>query len=257
MAFYPDFYLLLLLVFVRIGGVMVAAPFFNLPNIPVRVRVFLALIIAYTVTFTLPHELPPHAHQAAGFFFYLVVEALTGLLLGFAAQFIFFAVQFAGEAIGFQIGLSLAQVYNPIDGTPSNPLGRLLSMTLLLVFVLLDGHHYVLEALSASFQVVPPAGARLAQGGLLLQEWMRDFFVTALRLAAPFMITIFLVDTALGVFSRVVPQADLFTLSLPLKLMTGLVLTYLIMQTFIPYLPTMVRQVLEDMLLLVDVIRPG
>ncbi len=256
MAFYPDFYLLLLLVFVRIGGVFVAAPFFSLPNIPVRLKVLLALLLAFTVTFTLPPTLPPHAHQAVGFFVYLVVEALTGLLLGFAAQFIFFAVQFAGEVIGFQIGLSLAQVYNPIDGTPSNPLGRLLSMTLLLVFVLVDGHHYVLEALAASFEVVPPAGARLAHGGLLLQEWMRDFFVTALRLAAPFMITIFLVDTALGVFSRVVPQADLFTLSLPLKLMAGLVLTYLIMQTFIPYLPTLLQPVWDDLLQMVDVLRP-
>ena len=69
----------------------------------------------------------------------VAVEVLTGLVLGFTAQFIFWAVQFAGEIAGFQMGLSLAQVYDPATGGASNPLGNLLTLSFLLVFLLLDG----------------------------------------------------------------------------------------------------------------------
>jgi hypothetical protein len=63
--------------------------------------------------------------------------------------------------IGFQIGLSMAQVYNPLEGEYSNPLGRLLNLTFLLVFLLIDGHHHILRALITSFEVVPLAGAQV------------------------------------------------------------------------------------------------
>ena len=166
------------------------------------------------------------------------------VLFGFAAQFIFWSVTFAGEIIGFQMGLSIAAVYNPMDGVASNPIGRVLTLTMLLVFLLLDGHHHMLRALVASFEVVPLSGADLSRGGPLLLQWMGAFFVTAIRLAAPFMITIFLVDVALGVFARVAPQADLFSMGLPLKIVIGLSLTILFMQNFMPILPDLIRQVL-------------
>ena len=256
MPLLPDFLLLLLLVFVRVGGVFVAAPFFGMQNIPVRLKVLLAMLLAYTLTFMLPAGLPPHALNAVGFMYYVGIEAVTGLLLGYAAQFVFFAVQFAGDIIGFQIGLSMAQAYNPIDGHSANPIGRLLSMTTLLVFVAIDGHHVLLEALYRSFEIVPLAGARLAEGGLLLQEWTRAFFMTALRLASPFMITIFLVDAALGIFSRVVPQADLFSLSLPVKLMVGFLLLYLVLQTLLPVFPTLFAGTFEDLLTMLETMMP-
>ena len=253
----PDYLLRVLLIFVRIGGLFVAAPFFSQQMIPVQVRVLLSALLAYSLAGFATGPLPPHVTHVAGFVLALVIEAATGLMLGFAAQFVFWAVQFAGEIMGFQMGLSLARVYNPVSDAASNPLGQILTLTFLLVFLLLDGHHLLLRALVGSFDVVPLAGARLAAGGPLLLEWTGAFFTTALRLAAPFMITLFLVDVALGVFARVVPQADLFSLSLPLKLLVGLGVFMVFMQNVLPAAPALVQSMLADVMRLVEALAPA
>lgn len=256
MTLSPTYLLTVLLVFVRIGGLLVAAPFFSREFVPVRIKVLLAVLLAYTFAGLVRHPLPPAVEEPVGFMLSLLVEAATGLILGFAMHLVFWAVQFAGEIMGFQIGLSLAQVYNPISGGSANPLGRFLSLALLLVFLLLDGHHHVLYALAHSFEVVPLGGADLAAGGPLLLQWTGAFFTTALRLAAPFMITIFLIDVALGVFARVVPQADLFSLSLPLKLLIGLGVFYFFLQNVFPALPSLIEEMAADGLRLLEVLRP-
>lgn len=243
----PGYLFSVLLVFVRIGSLMVSAPFFGHQSVPVRVKIPLALLLAYTVVGMVPGPLPGYLEHPLGLVLAVGIEALTGLLLGFTAQFVFWAVTYAGEIIGFQMGLSLAAVYNPLEGVSSNPLGRFLTMTLLLVFLLLDGHHHVLRALVASFEVVPLAGADLSRGGPLMLEWMGRFFATALRLAAPFMITIFLIDVALGVFARVAPQADMFSLGHNVKLLVGLALSVFFIQHFFPIIPELVRQMFDDL----------
>jgi len=252
----PNYLLSVLLVFVRISGLLLAAPFFNQQSFSVRVRVLFAFVLAYALAGLVGGPPPGYAYHAFGFMAAMGVEALTGLVIGFSAQLIFLAIQFAGEIIGFQMALGIAQVYDPVNGQSANPMGRLLSLAFMLVFVLTDGHHMVLRALEESFIVVPLGGATLQASGPLLLDWTADFFTLSLRLAAPFMITIFIIDATLGVFARIVPQADLFSLSLPLKLSLGMAVAYFYMQNLFPIVPDMVADMTEDLFQLVDVLAP-
>jgi flagellar biosynthetic protein FliR len=248
----PAYLLRVFLIFARIGGLLTTAPFFSHPSILIRLKIFLAVLLAYALVGIIPGELPPYATTTAGILFAVGVEVLTGVTIGFAGQFIFWAVQFFADTIGFQMGLSLAQVYNPADGTNTNPLGRFISLSMLLVFLLLDGHHHVLRALVLSFEHIPLAAANLSNAGPLMLDWMGRLFLTGLRLAAPFLVTFFLVESALGVFARVVPQADLFTLGLPLKLLIGLSVSLLFMQNFFPVIPILISQLLDDLVNLIE-----
>lgn len=252
----PNYLLSVLLVFVRISGLLMAAPFFNQQAFPVRIRVLFAFVLAYILTGLVAEPLPGYVFHAFGFMAAIAVEAMTGFVLGFAAQMIFFAVQFAGEIIGFQMALGIAQVFDPVNGQSANPMGRLLSLAFMLIFVLLDGHHIILQALAESFAVVPIGAAAVQASGPLLLDWTGDFFTLALRLSAPFMITMFLIDITLGVFARIVPQADLFSLSLPLKLGLGLAMAYFYVQSFLPLVSNMVDSLTDDVLLLLEVIAP-
>jgi flagellar biosynthesis protein FliR len=244
----PEYLVAVFLVFVRLGALFTAAPFFGHKSVPVRIRIFLAVIMAHALTSLVPAGSVGHETlQPVGMIVAVLIEALTGLLLGFAAQLIFWVVTYAGEVMGFQIGLSMAHVFNPIDGTQSNPIGNILSMTFLIVFLMLDGHHQVIRAVMASFEIVPLAGGRIAAGGPVLLTFMSEFFTTALRLAAPFMVTIFLVDIALGTFARMVPQADLFSLGLPIKIMAGSLLLLLYMSQFFPLIPSMLDTIVRFM----------
>jgi flagellar biosynthesis protein FliR len=252
-----EYLLQVFLVFVRISGLLLVAPFFSQNSFSVRIRVLLAVVLAYAMTGLVGGDLPPFVMNGFGFMAAIGIEAFTGILLGFTAQFIFYAIQFAGEIIGYQMALGIAQIYDPLSGNSANPVGRLLSLTFMLVFVTINGHHVLLQALATSFEVVPIGGAVLQAGGPLLLDWTADFFTTAIRLAAPFMITILLIDVTLGVFARLVPQANLFMLSLPLKLSVGLVICYFFMQNLFPMVPSMIEEIQADLLRMIEALANG
>lgn len=242
----------LFLVFSRISAFTFSAPVFSHRSVPVQWRIFFSLFLAYTLTLVLPLQLPPSYTHPLGLLVAASREVLTGLLLGFAVQFIFWAVQFAGEVIGFQVGLTLAQVYDPASGTRANPLGRFLIVSLTLLFLLLDGHHQVIEGLAASFRIIPLAGGEIAASGPLLLQWIGQLFATALRLAAPFMLTILIVDASLAVFVRMVPQADLFSIALPLKLILGLTLTLFFVKIFFEYTPLLLDTLVDQLRAMIE-----
>lgn len=248
----PDYLLALFLVFVRIGGLLLSAPFFGQKTLPVRVRVLFAAILAYGIVGLLPDRLPALVYQPAGLAVAIGIEALTGTMLGMAAQMVMWTVSYAADVLGFQMGLSAAQVFDPISGHNANPLANFVSMTLMLVFLLIDGHHHILRALFLSFEVVPLAGAGLQHGGPLMLSWMGAFFETTLRLVAPFMVTYLLVEVSLGLFARLNPQADIFSVGFPLKLLIGLSLVLLFMPNFFPVIPVLVDRMAEYMLALIE-----
>ena len=245
------------LIFVRIGGLIASAPFFEQSFIPIQVKVLLSAIIAYSLIGIVPH--PPEAitPHILILVLYVAIELLTGVVIGMAARFIFFAIRFAGEFIGFQMALSISQVISPADGQSSNPISNILMMTFLMVFLLLDGHHHLLEALVSSFNVIPLATAELANSGNLMLTWTGQLFIIAVRLAAPFMVTIFLVDMTLGIFARVAPQTEIFSQSLSLKLLVGVGLVYLYIGNFFPMIPTLLTQMTDHILDMIQAIMPA
>jgi flagellar biosynthetic protein FliR len=230
-----------LLVFARVSGLLLAAPFFGQNSIPTRVRVLAGAVLAYSLAGFATGPLPEYVQHDVGFAIIVLIEAGTGILIGFTARLVFWAVNFAGTIMGYQMALSLSQTYNPMTGASSNPLGQILSYAFLLAFLLLDGHHMVLRALAQSFEVIPLGGGLLSSGGPLLVDWMGDFFRIALQLAAPFLVLLFFTDVALGIFATLIPQANLFTLSLPAKLLVGIAAFVVFMHGFFPAVPPLVE----------------
>ena len=256
-VFDPELILKMFLIFVRVGGLLAAAPFFEQSYIPIRVKIMLAALFAFSLFGIVPDTEGLNASHPAAIALYVLIEGLTGIVIGYAARFIFFAIRFAGEFIGFQMAISISQVLSPADGQSSNPISNILMMTFLLVFLIIDGHHQIFKALLASFEVVPLAGAALANPGSLMLTWTGRLFTTALRLAAPFMVTIFLVDMTLGIFARVAPQTEIFSQSLSLKLLVGVALFYMYMENFFPVIPSMVLQMTDDILDMLEAIIPA
>ncbi len=252
----PEYILYAFLVFVRIGGLISAAPYFEQKFVPARIKVLFALSVAYVLVGLVPRPEGLPVTEPVALAYYVIVELLTGVTIGFAARFVFFAIRFAGEFIGFQMAISISQVISPADGQASNPISNLLMMTFTLVFLLLDGHHHLFRALVLSYDVIPLTGATLSTPGNLMLSWTGELFVIAIRLAAPFMITIFLVDMTLGIFARVAPQTEIFSMSLSLKLVVGSFLLFLYMKNFFPVMPDLIEQMGEDLLEMIEAMTP-
>lgn len=245
-----------LLVFVRVGGLLMAAPFFQQRAVPVPVRVLIGVLLAYCMV-GFAGSVPDWALHPAGFVVAVAVEALTGVVIGFAAHFVFWGVQMMGDIIGFQMGLGMAAAFDPMTGHQDNPVGKLINLLFLLVFLLLDGHHQLLRGLALSFEVVPLAGAHLEAAGPLMLTWMGTLFETALRLSAPFIVALFLVDVSLAIYARTTPQGDIFGLNFVLKLGVGLLVLLMLVPQLMPEFPGLVDQATGRVFDLIEVLAVG
>lgn len=240
----------LFLAFVRVSGMLLVAPFFGQQGIPVKVRILLSVALAYGLHGLVP-DIPPFAMTSIGFVVAVLIEALTGIVIGFSAHVVFWGIQLGTEIVGFQMGLSMAQAYNPVDGNKANPVNKLIGLMFLLIYILLDGPHHMMRAMALSLSVVPMGGGLIHASGPLLIQWVMDMFHIALRISAPFMISLFLVDLALAVYTRTTPQADLFSLSFLIKIGAGLGLLILIVPQLAPMAPEFVATTASNLLTLV------
>jgi flagellar biosynthetic protein FliR len=214
---------LFLLAFFRVAGIVMVAPVFGSPLVPPVVRVFLALLLAvlFFPFVGRPGAPPPGLGGAA---LAVLGEAGVGLLIGFAASLLFTAVQMGGRLVDREIGLQVADLFDPLTNEPASILGPFKVFLATVVYLLIDGHHLLLAAVSDSFRAVPLLGVRLGEGAVLhvSDTLTRDLFRAAVQIAAPALVTLFLVTVALAFMARTVPEMNVFLLSFSVRVLVGL-----------------------------------
>jgi flagellar biosynthetic protein FliR len=216
-----EFHSFLLTLF-RISVVVFLLPFFGGKSVPKTVKAALTLVLTLAVWPHLSfqdHVLPEHPLAIILMF---VGEILLGLVLSLVVNFIFAAVQTGGQIAGFMMGFAMVNVVDPMTGTSEAVTAHFLYMTALLVFLALDGHLVLLSGVAQSFQLIPPGGLvlsdPLAQNIMQLSSQM---FSLAVKIAAPVIASIFMVDVALALVGRAAPQMNVLLVGFPIKIATG------------------------------------
>lgn len=222
----------LILIFIRIVSFIVVCPGFSFRGFPNTFKVILSIsltAIIYTITPEMNFE---------GDMFYLlflvIKETLFGLAVGYVTNLIFSAIEMAGQLLDFQVGFSMAAVFDASVGNTSSNYGRLYYWTSICLFFILDIHHKVINALIQSFQYVPLDSMEVMSNTDIegIVTLFGHVFETAVNLAAPLIIVVLIVDIVLGVISRTIPQINVLMLGMPVKSMVSFVV-FLIMLTWI------------------------
>jgi flagellar biosynthetic protein FliR len=152
----------------------------------------------------------------------LGAETAIGLLLGLVAQFVFGAVQMAGELSGMQMGLGMASLIDPQSHDRFVVLAQWQSVLALLLFLAVDGHHMLIEALAESFRRVPPGATGVHAAGFgMAVTFAGQIFVLALKLAAPVLILVLLMNAGLGALGKLVPQLNVMVVGFPINVAAG------------------------------------
>lgn len=211
------------LVFFRVAGMMVFAPLLGSSRIPRRVKVLLCAIIAMGMAGSVPPlaALPEQTWQLV-----LAIggELVFGVAMGMVLSLVFIAAQWAGEVIGQQIGLNLSQVFDPQFGAQGSIVGELYFMLTLVIFLVVGGHRAMIAAVRDSFDALPLLSVGMnAQLLDLLVGLMLGAMSLAIQLAAPVMVTILVVDLAMGFISKTLPQMNVLTAGLSLRGVVGMV----------------------------------
>lgn len=221
-AFNPSDMLSYMLTLFRISIVLFLLPFFGGESIPKTVKAALVLVMSAALwpQLSFPGEMFPGT--GTGIFLMILGEVILGLILGLLVNFLFGAVQFGGQIIGFQMGFAMVNVVDPITGTSNAVTAHFLYMCTMLTFLVLNGHLALINAVGMSFEYIPP-------GGLLLNPEIAShifnfsnlMFTLAIKIAAPVMAALFLVDLALALIARAAPQMHVLVLGFPIKISVG------------------------------------
>ncbi|QGY41013.1 flagellar biosynthetic protein FliR [Pseudodesulfovibrio cashew] len=221
-GFNPDSILSFLLTLFRVSIVLFLLPFFGGQSIPktVKAALVLALSAALWPQLSFPGTMFPGT--GTGIVLMLLGEIILGLMLGLLVQFLFGAVQFGGQIIGFQMGFSMVNVVDPITGTSNAATAHFLYMCTMLTFLVLNGHLELLNAVGISFKYIPPGGLLLTPGlSKHILEFSNLMFILAIKIAAPVMAALFLVDLSLALIARAAPQMHVLVLGFPIKVTVG------------------------------------
>jgi flagellar biosynthetic protein FliR len=213
------------MVFVRVSAIILTMPIVGSANVPRQVKVGLTISIAYIVLLTTdlpPVDLSISVWQLA---IKLVGEVAIGLTIGFASQLIFTAVQLAGSIVGFQMGFAIVNVMDPATQSQVSITAQFQNILALLIFLTIDGHHWLITACAGSYDIIPVLGFHPSAGLVeMMIDLTKNVFVAAIKLASPIIASLFILNVALGLIARTVPQMNVFIVGFPLQISIGLFL---------------------------------
>lgn len=207
---------------IRITAFLLAAPFFSLQAVTVRLRVLIAVALTILVYPLL--DLEPIDPLSSQGFLALLGEIFIGVLLGVTLQMVSSALAIAGQSISATMGLGMANMIDPSFGNVP-VLSQFLIICSTLIFMGLGGHIIILSLLTQTFYSLPigtygDIGA-LAAGFI---EWSSLLFAGSLIIALPILLTLLFVNLGIGVITRAAPALNIFAVGFPAMIVAGLLL---------------------------------
>ena len=222
-----DFEILLLIV-VRISCFVFIAPFYGMGNVPTRVKVGLSVVIAILIFGSVDQSAVTYTGMI-GYAVIVLREGITGLLIGLAANICNSIILFAGNIIDMDVGLAMAQEFDPMMKTQVTITGNLYQYFVLLLMLVTNMHHYILRALIDSYQVIPVNG-QVFDWAVIADSWiqfMGDMFVIAFRIVLPVFACMMILNCILGIMAKVAPQMNMFAVGIQLKVLLGMAVLFL------------------------------
>ena len=229
-----------MLAFARIGAMVMLMPGLGEANIPVRIKLSIALLLTLII---LPlHRSAYHIdmESMSALAVLMLHEIIIGVVLGATARVTLSALQVAGSIIAQQMGLGFVTSVDPTQGQQGLLVGNFLTILGVTLLFATDSHHLVIAALNESYTIFSP-GETMASGDVaaLATRAFAAAFKIGLQLSAPFLVFGLVFNIGLGVLARLMPQMQVYFVGVPLSIFAGfLILSFVLaamMGTFLDY----------------------
>ena len=245
--FSPSNILLFMAIITRLSGLFMSAPLISKYPIPTQVKVWLAAIIAFILfpivqantTFVAPNSVPVLT-------VILFKEFMIGYAIGFCANILFIGIEMGVNTFTIQMGLSADQAFNPTSGGNSPVITQAFTYLASMLFIFLGAHQWLFAAIYNSFKSMP-IGFAFAFSPSLVEQIViitGQIFSIGLSIALPIFGILFITDVLLGFTSKMMPQMNIFMVSLPLKIYLGLLLSLIFMRPMAEQISVIIGQFL-------------
>lgn len=219
---------LYMLIFIRLSAFLTAMPFFGSKSVYPRSRIHLAFFMTLVIGPIVSAGNTFATDNAIELAFAIVQEIFIGLIIGFSVRMIFEAAGLAGAFLSLQMGFAIMNVVDPNSDQSFPIVGQFWAFLFTIFFLANDGHHLLVATLFHNFAIIPPYGASISPDlGDLFVAGGTTMFDLAIRFAAPGFVFLLLMEIALAFVARVMPQMNIFFVSIPLKIMLGLIIILL------------------------------
>ncbi len=230
-------YKVFLLVLLRVSTLLFIMPIFGSRTIPMPLKASMSLMLALVLTPVVPVSPEALPRNAVGMLLLAAGEIFMAMTLALCLRMVFSGLQIAGQMVGIQMGLSVANVMDPQTGVQSVIVAQFAYMIALLLFLAAGGHHAILRVLYESFEILPPGQLVLSRSLYNIMMAMgKEMFILSIKLMAPVMGILLLSQVALGILAKLVPQINMLIVSFNLNVALGLFFFGLTLQFFWPVL---------------------
>jgi flagellar biosynthetic protein FliR len=231
----------LLTIGVRLSGLMLFAPFFGSVVIPMRVKGILVLALTLMLYPAVEQTIDPRI--VANWPMMALTEFLLGAGMGIATNVVFEAVQLSGQVLGVQMGYSLVNILDPQSQVETTVMATFYQCIVMLLFLRMDVHYWLLRAVGNSYHNLPPGTAHLSS--LFTMSTIGsvgEMFSLGVQIAAPVLSATLAADIILGLLGKASPQMPLMLLGPAVKSLLGI--TVLIVT--LKYWPDLFRRLFLD-----------
>lgn len=231
----------LLTIGVRLSGLMLFAPFFGSVVIPARIKAILVFAMTLLLYPTVGQQIDPRV--LSNWPMLIITEFLVGVGMGIATNIVFEAIQLSGQVLGMQMGYSLINILDPQTQVDTTVMATFYQSIVMLLFLQMDVHFWLLRAVGNSFRYVPPGTAHLTSlFTTSVLKTVGEIFGLGVQIAAPVLAATLAADVILGLLGKASPQMPLMLLGPAVKSLLGI--TVLI--ATLKYWPDLFRRLFTD-----------
>jgi flagellar biosynthetic protein FliR len=237
-----------LLLFLRVSGLIWPSPVFGRKTTPAPIKIVFMFALTYIVFLAFPAPLKGLGCETLlEYALMCVKELLFGLCMGFVANVFFNLVFTAGQIMDMQTGFGIVSVYDIQNSSQVPVIGNLLNVVLLIVFFCVNGHLKLIAILYATFSKIPVGNVLLSMDFVYaLLEAFTLSFVLAVMVAMPVLAAGMILEIAMGVLIRSVPQMNMFVIGIPVKIVAGLAVLLISVPVFIGFSNTIFNEMFQS-----------
>ena len=227
---------LFLFVTARVSGVVLFNPILGRTNVTTTFRTGMCLVLSIFVT-AASEQQPADPAGTVEFIILMLLELAIGFLLGMAVNFFFYIPSLAGSMIDTQMGMTMNQMYDPGSSANLSVTGQLLNIMMTLLFFAGGGHFTLLRLFLTSEEIVPFGQVSIGLPAYnLLLELFIECTVLGIKLCIPILAAELIAQVGMGVLMKVIPQINVFSINIELKVLVGLGLLLVLVIPFSEFL---------------------
>ncbi|NMA94756.1 MAG: flagellar type III secretion system protein FliR [Clostridiales bacterium] len=237
-----------ILIFFRVMGLFIISPIFSRQNIPTYWKILFSVFLSYILFSLQAYNTPLYIHNVVGLMFLIIKELFLGFIFGYITTVVFSAILLSGQLIDSQIGFGMVNILDPHNNIQVPLLGNFNNIIALLLFLIIDGHHQIVNLLVISFDMIPIGQVELTADIFhVLVIIFKKAFELAVTLSLPIIGAALITEGVLGLMTRSIPQINIFAIGIPLKIFIGLFTLFIFIPALISTLGHSFMDMLDDM----------